>query len=80
MKDLSKSKEMHFEMIQRGEKVFFRHFLSLVCWIDLMFQIVLLLNVFQDLAMLTGQEDFAYSSTDCYKKNLHRIDEKGHFF
>ena len=42
-----------------------------------MLQIVILLNVFQDLAMLPGQEDIAYSSKDYYKKNLQRIDEKG---
>ena len=55
-KDDSEVTKMHFWMIQGPKKRLFAIFGILVCWIDLMMHIVMVLNVFQDLATLPGLE------------------------
>ena len=52
MKDHSKIANIHFWMIQKPKNDVLAIFLSLVCWIDLIWHIVLVLNVFQHLPTL----------------------------
>ena len=46
-----------FEWSKRPKMRFLAIFLSLVCWIDLIFYIVIVVNVFQHLARLLGHEE-----------------------
>ena len=51
------SQKCIFEWSKEPKKRFLALFCSLVCWIDLILHIVIVLNVFQLLAMLPGHEE-----------------------
>ena len=51
---IQKTQKCIFEWSKEPQKRFLAIFVSLVCWIDLMLHIVIVLNVFQPSAMLSG--------------------------
>ena len=54
---IQRSQKCIFEWSKSPKKRFLAIFLSLVCWIDLLLHIVIVLNVFQHKATLSGHDD-----------------------